>query len=187
MAIKAIDLLRGMAVSYKEGGIWVCVDNQKVAKGNWRSYQVIQLKNVKTGQLIEERFRTDEDFEQLILDRKPMEYMFSDSNGHVVMDMDSYEQLSLPDDLIGENRVYLQPNIQLQVATVEGKPITVDLPNVVELKVIDTPPEVKGGTVTNVKKEAICEGGAKIKVPQFIKVGEKIKVDTRTGECLGRA
>ena len=81
--IKAIDLRRGMAVTHKDG-IWVCVDNHKVAKGNWRSYQVIKLKNVKTGQLVEDRYRTDEGFEQAILDRKPMEYLYSTGSAHVV-------------------------------------------------------------------------------------------------------
>jgi elongation factor P len=186
MAIKAIDLRRGMAVSYKDG-LWTCTDNQKVAKGNWRSYQVIQLKNIKTGQLIEGRFRTDEGFEQAILDRKPLEYLFTEGKNHICMDPDSYEQIPIPDDLIGEGRVFLQPNIQILVATVEGLPITAELPNTVELKVLDTPPEVKGATVTNVGKEAKLEGGAILKVPQFIKIGEVIKVDTRTGEYLSRA
>lgn len=186
MAIKAIDLRRGIAVNYKDG-LWVCVDNQKVAKGNWRSYQVIQLKNVITGQLIEDRFRTDEGFDQAILEHKPMEYLFTEGKNHIVMDPDSYDQIGIPDELIGEGRVFLQPNISLQVGMVDGKPVTAELPNVVEMKVLDTPPEVKGATVTNVGKEAKCEGGAVVRVPQFIKIGEKIKVDTRTGEYLGRA
>jgi len=186
MAIKAIDLRHGMAVNYKDG-LWVCVKNEKVAKGNWRSYQVIQLKNIQTGQLIEDRFRTDEGFEQAILDRRPMEYLFTEGKNIILMDGDSYEQIPIPIDLIGEQAAYLQPNIQIMVATVEGKPITVELPNTVELTVSDTPPEVKGATVTNVGKEAKCEGGAVIKVPQFIKIGERIKIDTRTGEYLGRA
>jgi elongation factor P len=186
MAIKAIDLRRGMAVNFKNG-IWVCVDNQKVAKGNWRSYQVIQLKNIKTGQLIEDRFRVDEPFEQAILDRKDMEYLYSEPNAHVVMDPDSYEQVNLPTELIGEAKVYLTPNIHLQVAFVDGKPVTVDLPNTVELTVAETPPQVRSATATNQMKEAVCEGGARIKVPAFIEIGTKVRVDTRTGEYLSRA
>jgi len=175
-----------MAVNHKNG-IWVVVSNEKVAKGNWRSYQVIQLKNIQTGQLIEDRFRTDEGFDQAMLDRKPMEYLYSDNTGHVVMDPDSYEQVSLPADLIGDGSVYLQPNIPIQVAMVNGKPLLAELPNTVELVIVDTPPEVKGATATNQMKEAICEGGAKIKVPPFIENGQKVRVDTRTGEYLGKA
>lgn len=186
MAIKAIDLRRGMAVNFKDG-LWICVENQKVAKGNWRSYQVIQLKNIKTGQLIEDRFRTDENFEEAFLERKPMEYLYSDASGHVVMDNESYEQVAIPADLVGDMKVYLTPNISLLVGMVDGKPLTVELPNTVELKIVDTPPQVKSGTATNVMKEALCEGGAKVKVPDFISIGTVIKVDTRTGEYLSRA
>jgi elongation factor P len=184
--IKAIDLRKGMAVQHKDG-LWVCVDNQKVAKGNWRSYQVIKLKNVTTGQLIEGRFRTDEGFEQAMLDRKAMEYLYSTGTAHVVMDPKTFEQVELPAELIGEDKVYLQPNISLQVAMVDGAAVTVELPFTVELKVVDTPPQVKSATVTNVMKEALCEGGAKIRVPAFVENGMMVRVDTRTGEYLGKA
>ncbi|MCD6304634.1 MAG: elongation factor P [Planctomycetes bacterium] len=186
MAIKAIDLRRGAAVGYKDG-IWVCIDNQKVAKGNWRSYQVIQLKNVQTGQLIEERFRTDHQFEEAFLDRKQMEYLYSAGSNLVVMDPDSYEQIELPTEMIGDKAVYLTPNLVLEVAFVDGKPVTVELPNTVELTVVDTPPQLKGATATNQLKDALCEGGARIKVPPFVENGTVVKVDTRTGEYLGRA
>lgn len=186
MGVKAIDLRRGMAVNYKDG-LWVCVDNQKVAKGNWRSYQVIQLKNFRTGQLIEERFRIDEQFDQALLERKDMEYLYPEGATYVVMDPDTYDQMNLPAELIGDNKVYLTPNLRIQISFVEGKPISVELPNTVELTVIDTPPQVKGATATNQLKEATCEGGAKIRVPAFVEIGTKVKIDTRTGEYLSRA
>ena len=186
MAIKAIDLRRGQAVQWREG-IWVIVENEKVAKGNWRSYQVITLKNFNTGQVLRDRFRVDEQFEQIILDRKPMEYMYSDAESLIVMDPDSFEEVHIPKELAGDQAVYLSPNIVLQVAFTEGKPLSVELPNTVELKVIETPPQVKGATATNQLKDAICEGGARIKVPPFVNEGETIKVDTRNGEYLGRA
>jgi elongation factor P len=186
MAIKAIDLRRGMAVNYKDG-IWVTIENEKVAKGNWRSYQVIQLKNLMTGQLIKERFRTDESFEQAMLDRKQMEYLYFDGKHHVVMDPKTFDQMELLPDLIGEASVYLAPNIILEVSSVDGQPAVVELPNSVELVVVDTPPQVKGATATNQLKEAVCEGGAKVRVPSFVENGTKIKVDTRSNEYLGRA
>ena len=186
MAIKAIDLRRGMAVKHKDG-LWVCVDNQKVAKGNWRSYQVIQLKNIKTGQLIEDRFRTDEGFEETFLDRKSLQYSYTAGGNHVFMDMETFEETSIPVDLIGEQSVYLTPNLPIVVGFVDGKPITIDLPNTVELTVVDTPPEVKGATATNQMKEATCDTGAKIKIPPFINNGTRVRVDTRTGEYLGKA
>jgi len=186
MSIKAIDLRRGMAINYK-GGIWVCVGNSKIAKGNWRSSQSVQLKNVQTGQFLEERFRTQEEFEQVMLDRRNMEYLYSDGSKHVVMDPQSYEQTELPGELVGDQAVYLTPNITLEIGFVDGKAITVELPNTVELAVVDTPPQVKGATATNQLKDAVCESGAKVKVPPFVENGTIIKVDTRTGEYLGRA
>jgi len=186
MGIKAIDVRRGMAVNWRDG-IWVVVKNEKVAKGNWRSYQVVALKNIKTGQFLEERFRTDEQFDQAMLDRKPMEYLFTEGKNHIVMDPDSYEQIPIPSELVGEQSVFLTPNLRLEVALVDGKPVTVELPNTVELKIIDTPPAIKGATATNQVKEALCEGGARIKVPAFVESGTVVKVDTRTGEYLSRA
>ena len=112
--IKAIDLRRGMAVNVKDG-VWVCVDNQKVAKGNWRSYQVIKLKNIKTGQLIEDRYRTDEGFEQVMMEHKGMEYLYSSGNMHVFMDPQSYDQIELPQEILGNDAVFLTPNLQVQV------------------------------------------------------------------------
>ncbi len=185
MSIKASDLRRGQAVEYKDG-VWVCQENMKVAKGKGQSYQSIQLRNAETGQLITERFRTTEPFEEVFVNRKRMEYLYSDGMNHVFMDPESFEQQEIPQEVIGDQGVYLQPNIECQVVEVEGQVIDVELPNSVELEVVDTPPEVKGATVTNQLKDAECEGGAKVKVPPFVENGTKVKVDTRTGEYLGR-
>ncbi|MBN1554689.1 MAG: elongation factor P [Phycisphaerae bacterium] len=186
MSIKAIDLRRGMAVNYKNG-LWVCINNEKVAKGNWRSYQVIDLKNFQTGQNIKERFRVDELFDEVFLTRKDMEYLYFDGANYVFMDPGNYEQVEIPGEMIGNDSVYLTPNCHCGVASVEGRAISVELPTTVELKVEDTPPQVKGATATNQLKEAVCEGGARVRVPAFVENGETIKVDTRTGEYLGRA
>lgn len=186
MSIKAVELRRGMVVDYK-GGYWACVGNEKVAKGKGDSFYVIKLKNVQTGQLITERFRTVHPFETVFVDRKPMEYLYSDSSSHVVMDPESYDQVELPADLIGDDAVYLVPNCTLQVGFIEGRALTVELPNSVELTIVDTPPQVKGATATSQMKDAVCEGGARIRVPPFVENGTVVKVDTRSGEYLGRA
>jgi len=186
MSVRAVDLRRGMGVVYKDK-VWVVFSSGHVAKGNKRSYMQVELKNATTGQLIKERFRVDDTLEQAIFDRKSMEYLYSDGDNHVVMDPDSYEQMQLPGDLVGDRSAYLVPNIQLEVAFVDGSPVAVELPNTVELKVVDTPPQVKGATATNQLKDAVCEGGARIRVPPFVENGTIVKVDTRTGEYLGRA
>ncbi|MBM4017437.1 MAG: elongation factor P [Planctomycetes bacterium] len=184
--IKAIDLRRGMGVVWKDG-IWIVVENQKVAKGNWRSSQVLTLKNLKTGQVLDERFRTEELFEQAILQRKPMNYLYSESGAHVFMDMESYEEVRVPRDLVGDQSVYLTPNLQVVLNFVDERPVLLELPTTVELVIADTPPELRGATVTNAMKDARCEGGARVKVPCFVNNGDHVVVDTRTGQYLSRA
>jgi elongation factor P len=184
--IKAIDLRRGMGVVWKDG-IWIVVDNQKVAKGNWRSSQVVTLKNLKNGQVLDERFRTEELFEQAIFERKPMNYLYSEADNHVFMDMESYEEVRVPVALMGSQSVFLTPNLQVIVGFVDERAVQVELPASVELVVTDVPPELKGATVTNTMKDAACEGGARVKVPAFVNNGDHILVDTRTGEYLSRA
>jgi elongation factor P len=185
-SVKAIDLRRGMGIVWKNG-IWTVVDNQKVAKGNWRSSQVLTLKNLKNGQVLQERFRTEETFEQALFDRRPMNYLFSDADAHVFMDAESYEEVRVPADLVGEQGVFLTPNLTVVVGFVDGRAVTIEMPTTVELVITDTPPELKGATVTNTLKEAECEGGAKVRVPAFVKNGDHILVDTRTGDYLSKA
>jgi elongation factor P len=116
-----------------------------------------------------------------------MEFLYAQSAGYVVMDPETFEQTTLPAELIGDQAVYLTPNTEVEVSYVDGQPMLVELPNTVELTVTDTPPQVKGATATNQLKDAECEGGARIKVPPFIENGTVVKVDTRTGEYIGRA
>lgn len=186
MSIKAIDLRRGMGVIW-DGHVTVVHSIEHVTKGKGRAYMQIEFKNVKTGQIVANRFRVDSTVEEAFFDRKSMEYLYSDGGRHIVMDGDSYEQIELPGELIGEKSVYLTPNIALQIAFVDGAAISVEMPNTVELRVIDVPPEVKGATATTQLKNALCEGGAQVKVPPFVNNGQLIKVDTRSGEYLGRA
>jgi elongation factor P len=116
-----------------------------------------------------------------------MTYLYTERDTHVLMDNETYEQMRIPAELIGEASVYLKENIVVEVAFADGRPVSVELPNTVELKVVDTPPQLKGATATAQLKEAVCEGGARIKVPPFVENGQVVKVDTRTGEYLGRA
>lgn len=186
MAIKAIDLRRGMGVVYRDK-VYVVHKQAHVPKGKGRSYMQIELKSVDDGTIIRERFRTEEQLEQAIFDRKPMEYLYSDGANYIVMDLDSYEQVELPEELIGEQKVYLTPNIHIEVSFVDGRAVSTELPNTVELTVVDVPPAVKGATATNQLKDAVCEGGARVRVPAFVENGTVVKVDTRNGEYVGRA
>ena len=186
MAIKAVDLRKGMGIRYQDQ-LWVVHSCSIVAKGNKRSYMAADLKSVRDGRVIQERFRVDESVEPAIFDRKDLEYLYSQGGRHMAMDQETYEEVEIPDAMIGDLRVYLMPNIHIQVAFVEGRIVSVEMPNTVELKIVEVPPAIKGATVTNQLKEALCEGGARVKVPSFIANGEVVRVDTRTGEYLGRA
>ena len=186
MAIKAIDLRRGTAVQYNNK-LYVVHDFAKVSKGNWRSFMQVKLKDTQTGSIIEQRFRVDDMLEPAFLEQKPMEYLYSTGSTHCFMDLSDYEQLELSGDIVGEAVKYLKPNTQVQITMYQGKPFSVELPNTVELQVTDCPPSIKGATISNVGKDATLETGLVINVPDFINKGAVVRVDTRSGEYLGRA
>jgi elongation factor P len=186
MSVKASSLRRGQGVLW-EGGVWVVFSASHVAKGNKASYMQIELRNAKTGQIIGRRFRVDENVEEAFFERKKMEYLYMQGQDMVLMDPANYDQVELPISMLGDRTVYLVPNMELELSFAQGECVGVELPNTVELKVIDTPPSLKGATATNQLKEALCEGGARIKIPAFVENGTVIKVDTRTNEYLGRA
>jgi elongation factor P len=185
MAKKLSDFKAGQG-AYFRGEIWVFTNLEHVKPGKGPAYLQAELRNPKTGQNIENRFRPEETLEPVHFERRKMEYLYSDQSSHVFMDPDSYEQYTVPLEIIGDDRVFLTPNCHCEICTVEGDLISLELPNTVELTVTDTPPQVKGATVTNQLKDAECEGGAKVRVPPFVENGTVIKVDTRTGEYLGR-
>ena len=185
MATRAIDLRRGTGVKYKDE-VWVVFNVDHVVKGKGKSIMQIELKNVVTGQIIRERFNVNDRLEGVFFERRKMAYLYSDAKNHVLMD-ENYEQVPIPVDLIGERSVYLTENLPVEVSYVEGQPLLAEIPNTVDLKVVDTTPQVKGATATSQNKEALCEGGARIRVPPFVENGTMVKVDTRTGEYLSRA
>ncbi len=185
MSIKASNLRNGMGVKWKDG-IWIVFKVDHVVKGKGGSLMQIDLRNAKTGQLVPQRFGVNDKLEEVYFDRKKMEYLYSDNSNHVLMD-ESYEQFEVPKELLGELSVYLTENLPMEVCIAEGKIMSIEIPHTVTLKITDTPPQVKGATATNQYKEAICEGGAKVKVPPFVNNEEEIIVDTRTGEYVSRA
>jgi len=132
------------------------------------------------------RLRCDETVEEVELDKRTYEYLYSSGSEHILMDIKSYEQITFDEEAFGDGAKYLKPNTQLQVSMYEGKPIVVELPNTVDLEVTDTPPEIKSATATNQNKPATLETGLVVQVPPFIKVGDIIRVDTRSGEYVTR-
>ncbi len=184
--IRASELRKGKLISYNND-LYTVHTTQHVAKGNWRSYIQTRLKQLKTGQVIDARFAVDDVLETPFVENKPFEFLYRDGEDFVLMDQVSYDQIHVSSDVMGEAELYLKGNETVVCMIIDGKIVGVELPNTVELKVTDTPPAVRGATVTNQTKDATLETGLRIKVPPFVENGEVVRVDTRSGEYLERA
>ena len=158
---------------------------QKPGKGP--SYLQAKLRNILQGNQMEVRFRSDEKVERIALEQQNMEFLYEDPSGYCFMNTETYEQLTLPKEDVGDAVNFLTPNLKAQIEFLDGSPINVLLPKVVELKVIETEPPLKGATASGSGKPAKCETGLSISVPNFIEVGEAVKVDTEEGKYLERA
>jgi len=184
--IKASELKKGRLVQH-ENQLYTVHSVQHVAKGNWRSYIQSRLKHVKSGNLIDVRYAVDDRVETPFIDTRPYEYLYREGDHFVLMDQQTYDQIHVPADAMEGAELYLKGNETVLCGIVDGKIVTVELPNVVELAVVDAPPVSRGATVTNQTKDATLETGLKVRVPPFIEKGEVVRIDTRTGEYVERA
>lgn len=185
-AMKASELKKGKVVQH-EGLLYTIFDIERVSKGNWRSYLQIKLKSLKDGRVIDARFGVDDRVETAFVDTKPYQFLYRDGNMYVVMDEKTFDQMNIPAESMGEANLYLKGNEQILVQIIDGNVVGVELPNVVELAVVDTTPVIRGATATNQTKDAQLETGLRVKVPPFIENGEVLRIDTRTGQYLERA
>ena len=183
--ISVNDLKTGLTLEL-DNGLWSVVEFLHVKPGKGAAFVRSKLKNVETGQVVEKTFRAGEKVAKAILDRREMQYLYKEGNHYVMMDLETFEQLPVPADHIGDGVKYLKENMNVQILMHNGKIIGIDLPNFVELEVIDTPPAEKGNTAQGGSKPATLEGGAIVNVPFFIQVGDKLRIDTRTNEYLDR-
>lgn len=170
-----------------EGQLYVCTQSVHVTPGNLRAFVQAKLRRVSDGVIMDKRLRSTEEVEQAFLDRREMEYLYSDKTGHVLMDNASFDQITVPNELLGESIKFFKPNTSLTALVFQDKVVAVDLPKVVELAVADTSPVPKGATVTNQLKEAILETGLKTRVPPFIQVGEVVRISTEDASYVSRA
>jgi elongation factor P len=185
MMIAATQIKRGMTIKLN-GELYRVFSFQHITPGNWRGMVQTKLKSVKTGAIIENRFRSEDRIEQAYLETHQMEYLYSDGTDYYFMNTATFEQIHLPMELLEDSIPFLTPNIQIQVEFYEGRPIGVELPASVELKVVSTEPALRGATVSNVNKPATLETGLVIQVPPFVNEGEVIRVDTNEGKYLER-
>jgi elongation factor P len=185
MMIAATQIKRGMTIKLN-GELYRVFAFQHITPGNWRGMVQTKLKSLKSGSIIEHRFRSEDRIDQAYLETHQMEYLYTDGSDYFFMNTATFEQIHLPMELLEDSIHYLTPNIQIQVEFYEGRPIGIELPASVELKVVATEPALRGATVSNVNKPATLETGLVIQVPPFVNEGEVIRVDTNDGKYLER-
>ena len=178
---------RGMVIVGDDGQLNYVVETHLNTPGNWRAILQLKLKNLMTGSITQNRVRPEDKVEQAYLDRREMEYIYQDGDGYVFMDTETSDQITLSADWVGDQMLYLKENTKAHVTFYDGKPLFLDLPATVELKVTETEPALKGATAAAQYKPAVLETGLKIDVPPFIQIGELIAVDTRESKYLSRA
>ena len=183
--ISVNDLKNGLTLEL-DNGLWSVVEFLHVKPGKGAAFVRTKLKNVETGSVLEKTFRAGEKVAKAMLSRKEMQYLYKAGEEFVMMDLESYEQLQLTKDQVGDGVKYMKEDMVVQVLMHETKIIGVDIPAHVELKVVDTPPAEKGNTAQGGTKPATLETGAVVNVPFFVANGDVIRVDTRSNEYLDR-
>jgi elongation factor P len=183
--IQATQLKRGMVIKH-DGDLYRVVEAQHKTPGNLRGMVQAKIRNLKNGSISDHRFRSVDIVERAILDDAEMEFLYQDGDMYHFMNNESYEQMALSDEVLGDAVNYLLPNIKLKVEMWEGRPVGIELPLTVDMKVVETEPSIKGASVSNVGKPAKMETGLVVQVPAFISEGEKIKIDTATGAYVER-
>lgn len=185
MSISANDIRKGMILLHN-GELCQVTDVEFVRPGNWRAMAQTKLKNLKTGATFQQRYQTTEKVDEAIVESRLMQYLYESDDFLHFMDTETYEQLEVEKDVIGDQIKFLSENMEVYVKLYEGTAVGVELPPSVDLEVIEAPPNVKGNTATGGNKHITCAGGHVLTAPMFIETGEMIRVDTRTGAYLER-
>ena len=186
MPIEYSEVRKGMVIIGEDKNLYSVVDRSLHTPGNWLAILTLKIKSLKTGGVVEKRFKPEDKVEVAFLDKREMEYIYQESDGYVFMDSENFEQVTLRSEIVGDMMGYMKPNTKAFVTFYEGNPLSLELPATVELKVTETEPAMKGATAAAQYKPAITETGLKVTVPPFVTPGEMIKIDTRTGEYLER-
>ncbi len=182
----ASDMRKGMAIKYN-GAPCMVLDYIHKTPGNLRATVQATLRNLASGKTSPVRFSSTESIEIIPLFRKKIEFSYKDPTGYTFIDPQTYESITLNDELVGDAKNFLIENTPVELLLLDDKPVSIELPPTVTLKIIEAPPGVRGDTATNVTKPAKVETGITVGVPLFINAGESVKVDTRTGAYISRA
>src|SRR3954453_22313736 len=184
--MRASDIRRGTEVII-DGNLFVVTHGDHNTPGNLRAKGQFKRRDVAKGTIQDKRVGATDDIETTTLDQRQVEYLYSDNEGHVLMDLETYDQNTIPKEVFGNDILYLKPNTQLKALFHNGKLVSYELPATVELKVADTQPAIKGSTATNQLKEATLETGLKTRVPGFILTGETLRFSTEDGSYQSRS
>jgi elongation factor P len=184
--IQAGNVRKGNVINYKDS-LWVIIDTQEAHVGKRGKYAQLKMKNLDDGHIETQRFSTSDKIEKAFLETKQMTYLYEDTAGYVFMDPETGQQVHLGEEILSDMLPYLAYNITLDISFYQGTPVAIEKPANVTLEVVKTEPAVRGNTATNVTKPAEVETGLTVKVPGHIRKGDKIRVDTRTGEFMERA
>ena len=182
----ATQLRKGMIIKV-DNKLFRIFDRQHVTPGNLRGFVRIKMRNIQNGSMAEEKFRSEDIVERISLEQKQMQYLYNDADGYHFMDTNTFEQVQLSSDLLGDTVGFLIPEMNVEVEFYGENPIGVEIPQTVDLKVVETTPGIKGATATNQLKPAKLETGVVVQVPPFINEGDVIRVNTETGEYQTRA
>ena len=181
-----IDIRRGMVLNMN-GQLWHCLERDLNTPGNWRAILYLKLKNMTTGSITQERVHPDDKVDVVYLDTRDFTYSYKDGTDYVFTDSESFEQVTLAGEMVGDKILYLRENDTCKITFYDEKALGMELPQTVTLTVTETEPGIKGATASAQKKAATLETGLVIQVPSFIVQGEAVTVQTENGEYLGRA
>ena len=184
MQVSTAEFKKGLKIQF-DGAPYTIVDFQHVKPGKGGAFVRTKLKHMRLGRVIDNTFRAGEKVELVDFDEKRMQFLYKDDRYHF-MDLDTYDQISLSAEEVGEARDFLKENTEVEILFIESSPITVELPNFIEIRIAKTDPGIRGDTASGGSKPATLETGAVIQVPLFLNEGDVVKVDTRSGDYLGR-
>jgi elongation factor P len=184
--IQATRVKKGMLVKMGED-LFRILDFQHVTPGNLRGFVRVKLRNIRSGTLLDQKLRSEDMIERATLDEREMQYLYKDGDDYYFMDMASYDQIHISSEALGDSTSYLKPEMTIQVEFYGTEPVGIELPQTVDLKVLDTVPGIKGATASNQVKPATLETGLIVQVPPFINAGDVVRVSTESGEYLSRA
>ena len=184
--ISVTELRNGTKVEM-DGGLWECLEYSHLKMGRGGAKVVTKFRNMETGSIVDRTFNSGEKLQDIRVEGKTMQYLYPDGDDYVFMDMETFDQIHLGKNIVGDAAKFMKENTEVEVSMYDEKPLSLTLPNQVILKIVETDPGVRGDTVSGGTKPAKLETGAVVQVPLFVEQDTNVKVDTRTGQYLSRA